>query len=235
MFGLQARKTREASLGSGSRFNRYWPIVKALWSTSPTLIAGRRFNILYTPEFETKIRDWALNRIPEKRRVHVKGVVEMVDRLARLYAPEDVVLVRLAGWIHDSAKTNADGELLALADQYDVDITDFERRVPMLLHGIVAYHIANDVFHFDDERLATACHYHTTGAPGMSVTDKIVMLSDSIEENTRDYPGIEAIRQAALQDLDTAVKMLIQRTLTYLTDKDRLIDPRIIAVWNELL
>lgn len=191
---------------------------------------------MYIPEFEGKVREWALARIPENRHAHVKGVVAMVDELARLYAPQDVILVRLAGWIHDSAKTDSGDELLQLAERYRVNISDFERRVPMLLHGIVAYHIANEVFNFDDMRLATACHYHTTGAPGMSITDKIVMLGDSIEANTREYPGVAQIRRAALEeDLDTALKMLVQRTLTYLMEKDRLIDPRIIGVWNELL
>lgn len=189
----------------------------------------------YTAEFEAKVREWALARIPPKRHPHVMGVVEMANRLARLYAPQDVMLVRLAGWIHDSAKADSDAELLALAEDYGVNISDFERRVPMLLHGIVAYHMANDVFAFNDERLATACHCHTTGAPGMNITDKIVMLSDSIETNTRDYPGVDEIRRAALDDLDTAVKLLVQRTLSYLMEKDRLIDPRVIAVWNELV
>ncbi|MCI0712164.1 MAG: bis(5'-nucleosyl)-tetraphosphatase (symmetrical) YqeK [Chloroflexi bacterium] len=189
----------------------------------------------YTAEFEDKVSEWALARIPPKRHAHVIGVVEMADKLARLYAPQDVILVRLAGWIHDSAKADSDAELLALAEHYGVDISDFDRRVPMLLHGIVAYHMANDVFALNDDRLATACHYHTTGAPGMSLTDKIVMLADSVETNTRDYPGVEAIRRAALDDLDAAVKLLVQRTLIYLMERDRLIDPCVIAVWNELV
>lgn len=191
--------------------------------------------MLYSKELEDRVRNWALEHIPANRQAHVQGVVDMVDKLARHYAPDHIELVRLAGWIHDSAKAYSDAELLEMAETYGVAVTPFERQVPMLLHGVVAYHMANSVFGLDDPALRTACHYHTTGAPGMNITDKIVMLGDAIEENTRTYDGVDELRRVALDDLDQAVKMLVERTVTYLMARDRLIDPRVVNLWNELV
>jgi predicted HD superfamily hydrolase involved in NAD metabolism len=189
----------------------------------------------YTPEFEAQVRAWSEQRIPPKRRPHVEGVVAMVDKLARLYAPDEVMRVRLAGWIHDAAKALSDAELLELAQAYRWQITPIEYQTPMLLHGAVGYLLANDTFHLHDERLQTACAYHTTGAVDMNLTDKIVFLGDAIEEATRDYPGVEELRQLALTDLDAAILRYVDNTLAYLIERQQTIDPRVVELRNQLL
>jgi HD superfamily phosphohydrolase YqeK len=68
----------------------------------------------------------------------------------------------------------------------------------------------------------------------MSLTDKIVMLADAIEE-TRDFPGVETLRDLAMKSLDAAVLTLTDQTLLYLVQKGRLIDPRLLELRNVLL
>jgi predicted HD superfamily hydrolase involved in NAD metabolism len=191
-------------------------------------------NPSYTPEFEAAVQAWAEQRIKPKRLAHVRGVVAIVDHLARRYAPDEVMRVRLAGWIHDAAKHLPDTELLRLAEAHQLPITDSERRVPMLLHGAVGYALAAEAFGLDDPRLQTACAYHTTGAPGMNTADKIVFLGDLIEP-TRDFPGVEALRAQADHDLDAAVLMAVDYTLRYIIDRRRYMDPRPVLLRNELL
>ncbi len=188
----------------------------------------------YTPEFEAQIQVWAEQQIPEKRLPHVRGVVEMVDHLAQLYAPNDVLLVRLAGWLHDSAKALSDADLLAQANAFQLPISEMEQTVPMLLHGAVGYALANEVFDLNDPRLASACNLHTTGAPGMSITDKIVMLGDAIEP-TRKYPGVDELRVLAEENLDRAVLQLATNTINHLEKRGRAIDPRVIDLRDELI
>ena len=189
---------------------------------------------LYTPEFEAAVQAWAEQRIKPKRLTHVRGVVAMVDHLARRYAPDEVMCVRLAGWIHDAAKHLPDEELLRLAEMRHLPITESERYVPMLLHGAIGYALAAEAFGLDDPRLQTACAYHTTGAPGMNAADKIVFLGDMIEP-TRDFLGVEAIRAQAERDLDAAVLMAVDYTLRYILDWRRYMDPRAVLLRNELL
>lgn len=190
---------------------------------------------IYSPEFEDRVRQWAETRIPAKRLPHVRGVVTMVDQLACRYAPADVMLVRLAGWIHDAAKAQADTDLLVYAVQYGWEPTPIERQTPMLLHGAIGYLQANEVFHLDDPRLESACVYHTTGSAGMSITDKIVFLGDAIEEATRNYPGVEELRHLAFANLDAAILRYVNNTLVYLVQEDKTIDPRVVELRNELL
>ena len=188
----------------------------------------------YTPEFEAQVQAWAENCIPEKRIPHVRGVVATVEKLARHYAPQDIALVRLAGWIHDAAKALTNKELLVLAKAYQLPISEIEWTVPMLLHGAVGYALANEEFELNDACLQSACNYHTTGAPGMSITDKIVMLGDAIEP-TRNHKGVEELRTLAEKDLDKAVFYLTEQTIEYLTKRERPIDPRVLALRAELL
>ena len=188
----------------------------------------------YTPEFEERVQTWAEARIPEKRLPHVRGAVAMVDELAQRYAPDAVAWVRLAGWIHDAAKALADDELLELAEAYQLPVSEMERAVPMLLHGAVGYALANDEFALNDPRLASACNLHTTGAPGMSIPDKIVMLGDAIEP-TRNYNGVAELRALAHENLDKAVLQLATQTIDHLTERNRAIDPRVMALRDELL
>lgn len=191
-------------------------------------------NSRYTPEFEIEVRTWALTLIPKKRQVHVRGVVDMAAELAERYAPDQVMLVRMAAWIHDVAKEMSDQELLAQAAQFNLPISPIEKDVPMLLHGIVGYLLADNQFNLKDPRLASACNYHTTGDPDMSITDKIVMLADAIEP-TRAYPTVDELRKLAQENLDKAILALTDRTIIHLIEKKQAIDPRVLGLRNALL
>lgn len=188
----------------------------------------------YNSEFEMAVRRWAQERIEPDRQSHVSGVVESADRLARLFAPDSVALVRLAGWIHDAAKHLPDEVLLNYAQNKGLPVSEYEQRVPMLLHGLVGYTQADEQFVLNDRVLQSACALHTTGAPGMSITDKIVFLADMIEP-TRSFPGVEILRAEAERHLDSAVLLAADYTLKYLLLKQKTIDPRLLYLRNELL
>ncbi len=188
----------------------------------------------YTDELEDRIASWARAKIEPKRITHVRGVVDTVENLALLYAPDDVRRARLAGWIHDVAKHWSNDELLDFAESHRLPISYTERQVPSLLHGAVGYALANDVFSLDDPVLRDACANHTTGAPNMETLDKIVFLGDLIEPG-RSFPGITPIREEAQLDLDAAVLRAVDFTIAHLIDKHKIIEPRAILLHNQLL
>jgi predicted HD superfamily hydrolase involved in NAD metabolism len=190
---------------------------------------------VYTADFEAQVEAWARAQINNKRGAHVEGVVEMVDALALRYAPDDVMRARLAGWIHDAAKHWTDADLLAYAETHGLLIREEERAVPMLLHGAVGYALAAAQFGIDDPALASACSKHTTGDPDMSTLDKIVFLGDMIELRTRDFPGIDSLREDALRDLDAALLRALDMTLLRLIERGKQIDPRPLLLRNRLL
>ncbi len=190
--------------------------------------------VLYSLDLEERVKAWAQAKLEPSRLPHVEGVVETVDRLARRYARDDVMRARIAGWIHDAAKHWSNGELLDYARAHNLPMDDGDRQVPMLLHGIVAYHLANEIFGFDDPRLERASARHTTGAPGMSTLEKVVYLGDLIEP-TRSFPGVNDLRADAERDLDTAMLRAVDITICHLIDKQKPVDPRALLLRNQLI
>ncbi len=188
----------------------------------------------YIPELEARIQAWAEARTESGRHAHVRGVVETVTRLSERYAPDEIPRVRLAGWIHDAAKNWSDSALLAYAQAHHLPVSDTERAVPMLLHGAVAYALAAEQFGLDDPLLGEACALHTTGAPGMGVAAKIVLLADLIEPSRPDH-RVGEVRRAAEQDLDMALLCAVDNVLRHLIRRQRIIDPRAVHLRNDLI
>jgi len=76
-------------------------------------------------------------------------------------------------------------------------------------HSFTAYlHLEHDWL-IKDAEILNAVFNHTVGEPGMSQLDKVVFCADKISEE-RDYPGVEAFRQACFADLDQGFKQLVQ-------------------------
>ncbi|HLA44855.1 MAG TPA: hypothetical protein VJZ27_15530, partial [Aggregatilineales bacterium] len=89
------------------------------------------------------------------------------------------------------------------------------------------------VFDLNDERVRTACAYHTTGSPDMNLVDKLVYLADLIEPE-RDFPQVELLRGGATENIDATILISIDNTVRYLLDRNRPIDPRVIELYNGL-
>lgn len=188
----------------------------------------------YTPELENQVIQWLQERISSKLVAHVQRVADTATILAQRFAPDAVGLVRMAGLIHDTAKPFLDSELLQIAKDNHYPIREIEYQVPMLLHGAVGYMLTNRVFSFNDPHLQSACTYHTTGAPEMNTTDKIVFLADLIEP-ARDFPKVNKIRRTAERDLDAALLRATTYTLKYLIKEKRLVDVRLLELHNRLI
>ena len=190
--------------------------------------------MMYPPDLETRIRDWAKARVDAKRWDHVCGVVEMAAALAERHAPDEIGRVRVAGWIHDAAKNWDDSALLAYAEAHDLPVAPLDRDIPMLLHGLVGYALAAEAFDLDDARLCRACAGHTTGVPDMTAAEKILFVADYAEAG-RPTRRAAPIRHAAKHDLDEAVLRIADNVITYLISKHRLVDPRTVDLRNELI
>ena len=67
---------------------------------------------------------------------------------------------------------------------------------------------------------------HTTGAPDMSLLDKIIFVADYIEPNREKAPHLTAIRQLAFSNLDACVAQILKDTLDYLKKRGGSIDPQ---------
>jgi predicted HD superfamily hydrolase involved in NAD metabolism len=189
---------------------------------------------MYTPEFEAQVSAWAIAHLDAERLAHVRGVVDTAAHLAERYAPDQVMRVRLAGWLHDVAKDWDAAALLQYAESHHLSISDADRDIPMLLHGAVGYALAADHFGLDDPQLQSACALHTTGAPGMTTADKIIFIADLIEPTRPDH-RVGEVRRLVERDLDEALLCAVDAVFKHLIRRQRVIDPRAFALRNQLI
>jgi ribosome silencing factor RsfS/YbeB/iojap len=102
-------------------------------------------------------------------------------------------------------------EQLELCEKYNIPLDELERKALKLLHSKTGAAIARDLFGVNDE-VFNAILWHTTGKPGMSLLEKILYLADYIEP-TRDFDGVDMLRDAVYQDLDKGLLMGLQETI----------------------
>lgn len=145
----------------------------------------------------------------------------------------DVGKARLAGLLHDYARSIPKGELAKAARDLGIEVDDVAEQFPYLLHAQVGARLAQQELGVADEEVIAAVSNHTVGRPHMSDLEMIVYLADMIEP-TRTFDGIEEIRAVAESDLHDAFRLGYAMSLAHLVEAGKLIHPRTVEVWNWL-
>jgi putative HD superfamily hydrolase of NAD metabolism len=162
-------------------------------------------------------------KLSEKRFIHSIGVEYTAACLAMTYGA-DVEKARIAGLLHDNAKSLSSDEKLSKAKKFGLPINSSEYANPDLLHGKLGAYYAKEKFGIDDKEICDAIIYHTTGRPGMTLMDKIIYVADYIEPNRKMLDELPAIRKEAFTDIDECIIHILKNTLEYLWTRDIVID-----------
>lgn len=126
---------------------------------------------------------------------HTLGVERMAARLAKLYCPEKESLLRAAALLHDVTKEKSLEEQIGIFEKYMMRPTEEQLAVPPTLHALTAPLVIPDEYpEFADEELLGSIRYHSTGREDMTLSEKIVFLSDYIED-TRRFEDCIALRE----------------------------------------
>jgi len=171
-------------------------------------------------------------RLSPRRMSHTVGCAELARQLAsRWGADEDFAYA--AGLLHDMTKEVPIPEQLKFCEKHGIIISDTQKQVPELIHAITGAKAAEIEFGVPNE-IQNAILWHTTGKPDMSLLEKIIWMADLIEPG-RKFPGVDEIRAMAFESLDRAILMGIDRTVMYLAENKRIIDPTMIEARNWLI
>ncbi|MEA4933942.1 MAG: nicotinate (nicotinamide) nucleotide adenylyltransferase [Lawsonibacter sp.] len=181
-------------------------LMNGLYGTSADL------RLLALPE----LRACSCSMMRAKRVPHVMGVEEEAVRLAQRWGA-DPELARHAGILHDCTKYLELERQLELCAQYGVELDELERTAVKLLHAKTGACIARGVFGEPDV-VYEAIFWHTTAKEDMTILDKILYLADYIEPN-RDFNGVGRLRELAYQDLDKALLLGIEATITEMEER----------------
>lgn len=160
-----------------------------------------------TPE---QLRPIAMSYLKYKRMAHVRGTEEEAIRLAQRYGA-DVTKARVAALLHDCTKKLNMEQQLALCEKYGIVLDAMEQKALKLLHAKTGAEIARDVFGVSDD-VYEAIKWHTTGKADMTLLEKVIYLADYIEP-TRDFPGVDALREKVYEDLDAGLAMGLAMTI----------------------
>ncbi len=164
-----------------------------------------------------------------KRFEHVKRVADTAEALAKQY-DGDPIRARIAGIVHDYAKDFSDERFksVIMSQKFDPELLAYNNGI---WHGVVGtYFVQKDLQIYDSEIL-NAVKKHTIGAPTMTKLDQIIFIADFIEPG-RDFPGVEAARQAAQVSLAAGVACELQSTLSFLIKNHKTVYPKTIDSYN---
>jgi len=168
-----------------------------------------------------------------KRFNHSLGVMECAVELASRYG-ENVERAAVAGLLHDCARDIKGNEVFAKCEEYGVMVDHICRLQPELLHGPLGAMMIREEFGITDEDVVNAVRYHTTGRENMSLLEKIIFIADYIEPG-RNFPGVDEIRKAAIEDMDSTMLMALDQTISYVLSKGGLLHPLTVNARNYLL
>ena len=165
-----------------------------------------------------------------KRFEHTQGVEYTAAALAMRYDC-DMIHAQVAGLLHDCAKCLTDEKRLALCRKGEISITEVEKRRPFLLHAKVGAYLAEEKYGIKNQDILNAIRNHTTGRPGMSLLEKIIFIADYIEPGRSQAPNLAKIRKLAFVDLDQALLVILEDTLSYLKATGGELDPMTEETW----
>jgi len=128
---------------------------------------------------------------------------------------------REAAILHDITKKLDFSQNMCIIAEHGVALGKLENHGEKLLHSITGAMIAQSEFGVSNA-VADAIKWHTTGRAQMSMLEKVIYLADYIEV-TRDFPGVDMLRKAAYDNIDEAMVMGLEMTVSDL--KSRGINP----------
>lgn len=177
-----------------------------------------------------ELLDILAKALSEFRFQHVLRVEAKAIELAQHYQIDDLEKVSVAALVHDYAKERSDDDFKQVIKTKRLGL-DLLKWGNYLWHGLVGAEMIHDELGITDQDILNAVRYHTTGAPYMTVYDKLIFMADYIEDG-RDFPGVDEVREITFKNLDAGVAWQLTHTLAYLLEKKTPIHPQTILTYN---
>lgn len=183
-------------------------------------------------------------RLSPKRYLHTLGVEKMAVKLGEIYLPSRINELRCAALLHDIAKELSTNEQIELMRVSAYDFTDEDLNTLSAYHSFAAPQlIIRDFPGYATPEILSAVFYHTLGDLNMSLFDKIIFISDYIEEG-RAYQSCIEVRELLfdliesgenkLLALDRAIALSIENTRESLISRGIKINNRSLKLLNSL-
>ncbi|HHU20088.1 MAG TPA: HD domain-containing protein [Bacilli bacterium] len=162
---------------------------------------------------------------------HTKRVLQTALTLANIYQV-DRNDTMLAAIFHDYAKYRPLDEMIEIikTNYLPVDLLSFHHE---LWHGPVGSILVDKELGIEKQSIKDAIYWHTTGHGQMNNLEKIIYLADYIEPG-RHFSGLDLIRKKAVENLNEACFMAVRNSMKFLVERERLIYPETLNMYNQL-
>lgn len=170
--------------------------------------------------------------LPHKRFQHSLYVYETALKLGKHYHG-NLDKIGIAALLHDCGREVPTRDSFMYAVTHNIPMDFVEEHQPVLLHAKLGGYFARDKYGVTDPEILDAIMQHTTGASDMTQTAMIVYLADLLEP-TREFKGIDELRDVARKDLELAMLKAMEHTMQYLLTYDLLVHPACLDGYNQL-
>ena len=162
-----------------------------------------------------ELKEIVKSKMSLKRFTHTLGVVEMSEKLAKIYNA-DIEKCKVAALLHDICKEmNMEYIKNICKNNFMNELSEEDLENNEILHGFAgAYYVKNEL-EINDKEILNAIKYHTIGAKNMTLVEKIVYIADAIEYG-RNYPSVVEIREETFKNLDKGILIEIEHKEEYL-------------------
>lgn len=157
---------------------------------------------------------WGVKKLlTEERWQHTVRVAVLAAEYARRANVFEYDAI-LAAALHDCAKYLGEGapELKGF---------EFPAGVPApVMHQYTGAYAAEHTFGVTDKNVLNAIRYHTSGRENMSNLEKLIFLSDLLEDG-RDFEGVDYLRTLFKKDMDECLFAALEHQLDYLEQQKK--------------
>ena len=173
----------------------------------------------YLDYYDIVKKRFSISEKAVKRFHHQEEVVKMALYLNQIHQlGVDIEKIKIAGILHDYCKIDDDTLCTKKLEKYlGADALRYQA-YPMVAHGILASFVIQEELGISDPEIIDAIYYHTTGKPQMSRLTQLIYVADTVEA-TRNYPGVDELRQCVIADFDKGTYCIIKAIYEYLMEK----------------
>lgn len=181
-----------------------------------------------------ELKEIVKSKMSLKRFTHTLGVVEMSEKLAKIYNA-DIEKCKVAALLHDTCK-EMDMEYIKniCKNNFMNELSEEDLENNEILHGFAGSYYVKTELGINDKEILNAIKYHTIGAKNMTLVEKIVYIADAIEYG-RNYPSVVEIREETFKNLDKGILMEIEHKEKYLESIGKKSHPNTYKFKKEIL
>ncbi|HOO74453.1 MAG TPA: hypothetical protein PLS66_04095 [Tepiditoga sp.] len=162
----------------------------------------------------------------------MESVYDYYKELKKIYN-FDNDYAETAIWGHDIFREKDDDFFISQAEKYGIEISYIEKKSPLLLHGKIAAEYLKEKYSVNSE-IYEAVYYHTSGYKFDNDTGKIMLICDALER-TRDFEGVEYLREKSFKGINIAYKLIVKNKIEYALKKQLFILPETVEAYNNYI